>query len=82
MFDTKFLPTIASSREEYVAIATRLAEECREQNARETRRQSIRIAALQADNDVRVVRAFEQSVMENLAGRGRHFSFLERQADR
>jgi len=59
--------TIAASREEYVAIASMLARECGDAVARNRRRERLRLAASLADNDVRVVRAFEQSLAEALA---------------
>ena len=63
--------TIATSAEDYVAVAARLAEECRDPNRRQTRRHALKTAALRADQDVGVVRAFEQNVIEALAERGR-----------
>ncbi|MDP3011048.1 MAG: tetratricopeptide repeat protein [Methylococcales bacterium] len=62
--------TIAQSREEYVQLAVKLAEECRNPVLRNARRQRLKTAAPKADNDVSVVRAFEQSVIEALAKRG------------
>jgi hypothetical protein len=67
--------TIAASKAEYVAIAARLAAECRKPVHRTARRKELKAAAPQADHDVSVVRAFEQSVIDALAERGRHFEF-------
>ncbi|HUW76757.1 MAG TPA: tetratricopeptide repeat protein, partial [Gallionella sp.] len=67
--------TIAASKAEYVAIAARLAGECRNPVHRAARRKELKAAAPQADHDVSVVRAFEQSVIDALAERGRHFEF-------
>jgi predicted O-linked N-acetylglucosamine transferase (SPINDLY family) len=61
--------TIASSRDDYVQVAEKLAEECRNPNLRAARRYALKTAAPKADNDVSVVRAFEQSVLEALAKR-------------
>ncbi|MFI3218856.1 MAG: hypothetical protein QX189_07005, partial [Methylococcales bacterium] len=58
--------TIASSREDYVQCAAQLAEECRNPNRRATRRHALKAAASKADNDLSVVRAFEQSVINEL----------------
>ncbi|MEI6706792.1 MAG: tetratricopeptide repeat protein [Methylococcales bacterium] len=59
--------TIASSREDYVQVAEKLAEECRDPNRRAARRHALKTAASKADNDLSVVRAFEQSVIDALA---------------
>jgi len=59
--------TIAGNADEYLAIATQLAEECRDPIARAARRQVLKAAAPKADHDVRAVRAFEQSVIDALA---------------
>lgn len=67
--------TIAASKDDYVAIAARLAAECRDPIRRAARRDELKAAAPQADHDIGVVRAFEQSVIEVLAERGRHFEF-------
>jgi predicted O-linked N-acetylglucosamine transferase (SPINDLY family) len=64
--------TIASSREQYVQIALQLAEECRSPIQRKARRTTLKAAAPKADNDVSVVRAFEQSVLDALTERGYH----------
>jgi protein O-GlcNAc transferase len=62
--------SIATSREDYVAIAVRLAAECHEQNLRDAKRRRIKAAAPQADSDISVVRAFEQSVVDALTEKG------------
>ena len=67
--------TIAASREEYVAIAAGLAAECRDPVRRAARRDDLKAAAPRADHDVSAVSAFEQSVIDALAERGRHFEF-------
>lgn len=66
--------TIASSPDDYVAIATRLAEEYRDPDLRSARRQSIKSAAPRMDNDVSVVRAFEKSLIDTLAEKRPSFS--------
>lgn len=65
------IDTIATSTNDYVKIAARLAEECRDLQRRNARRHALKTAALQADQDVNVVRAFEQSIIDALAERGR-----------
>ena len=67
--------TIATSADEYVAIAKRLAAECRDPDRRDARRRALKDAAPLADNDIGVVRAFERNLIEALAERGRHFEF-------
>jgi protein O-GlcNAc transferase len=67
--------TIAASKVDYIEIAARLAAECRDPNRRDARRSALKVAAPQMDNDVSVVRAFEQSLIKALAERGRHFDF-------
>ncbi|MGA7595788.1 MAG: tetratricopeptide repeat protein, partial [Gallionella sp.] len=67
--------TIAASKAEYVAIAARLAAECRDPVRRAARRDELKAAAPRADHDVSVIRAFEQNVIDALAERGRHFEF-------
>lgn len=62
--------TIASSRADYVRIAVKLAEECRNPIVRNARRQLLKTAAPKADNDSSVVRAFEQTVLEAVAKKG------------
>jgi protein O-GlcNAc transferase len=61
--------TIASSREQYIQLAAKLAQECRNPALRNARRQMLKTAAPKADNDVSVVRAFEQTVINALAER-------------
>ena len=67
--------TIAASKEDYVEIAARLAAECRDPNRRDARRNAVKAAAPLADNDISVVRAFEQSIFKWLADQGRSFEF-------
>ena len=67
--------TIATSKDDYVEITTRMAAECRDPFLRDARRNALKTAAPQADHDVSVVRAFEQSVIDGLAERGRYFEF-------
>jgi protein O-GlcNAc transferase len=67
--------TIAASKDEYLDIAARLAAECRDPGHRNARRKALKVAAPQMDNDVGVVKAFEQSLIKALAERGRHFEF-------
>jgi predicted O-linked N-acetylglucosamine transferase (SPINDLY family) len=62
--------TIARSRDEYVQLAVKLAKECANPKSRAARRLALKTAAPKADNDVSVVRAFEQSVINALAERG------------
>ena len=62
--------TIAASEQEYIAIAAALAAECRHVEARRVRKERSRMAALLADNDIRAVRAFEQSLAEALTRHG------------
>jgi len=50
-----------------VQVAEKLAEECRDPNRRAARRHALKTAASKADNDLSVVRAFEQSVIDALA---------------
>jgi protein O-GlcNAc transferase len=61
--------TIASSRDGYVEIAARLAEECRDPAKRAARREAVRNAAPRLDNDLAVVRAFEQTLIDALRDR-------------
>jgi predicted O-linked N-acetylglucosamine transferase (SPINDLY family) len=61
--------TIANSREHYVQLAINLAKECRDPVQGAARRQTLKTAAPKADNDVSVVRAFEQNVLQALAER-------------
>ena len=67
--------TIAASKDDYVAIAARLAAECREPGRRAARRDGLKAAAPKADHDIAVVRALERSVIDALAERGRNFEF-------
>jgi protein O-GlcNAc transferase len=67
--------TIAASKDAYVEIASRLAAECRGPDLRNARRRALKAAAPLADNDISVVRAFERSLIEGLAERGRNFKF-------
>ena len=67
--------TIAASKDDYVAIATRLAAEFRDPIRRAARRDELKAAAPQADNDISVVRAFERNVINALAERKRYFEF-------
>jgi predicted O-linked N-acetylglucosamine transferase (SPINDLY family) len=59
--------TIATSADNYVNLATSLAEECRDSNLRDARRHSIKSAAPRMNNDVSVVRAFEKSLIDTFA---------------
>ena len=52
--------TIAASADEYVTIAAELARSCRDEARRAEMRAAIRAAAPTVDDDVRVVRAFEE----------------------
>lgn len=52
--------TVAASADEYVAIAAGLARTCRDEARRAAQRAAIRAAAPAVDDDVRVVRAFEE----------------------
>ncbi|MGB8076877.1 MAG: tetratricopeptide repeat protein, partial [Gallionella sp.] len=72
---TGITETIAASKEHYVAIATRLAAECRDPLRRDNRRNALKAAAPRVDHDVNVVRAFEQNMIDALAERGRNFEF-------
>lgn len=67
--------TIASSIEDYVTIAAQLAAECHNPIRRNARRNALAAAALLADHDISVVRAFERSVIDALSERGRNFEF-------
>lgn len=73
--------TIAQSEAEYIDIATRLAEECRDAELRAKRRAAIKAAAPKADHDVSVVRAFEKTLIDELAARGRTFDFAEQPSE-
>jgi predicted O-linked N-acetylglucosamine transferase (SPINDLY family) len=61
--------TIANTSDQYVTIAIRLAEECRDPAQRNARRQSIISAAPRMDNDISVVRAFESILIDTMAAR-------------
>jgi predicted O-linked N-acetylglucosamine transferase (SPINDLY family) len=61
--------TIAHSREDYVQLAVKLAEESRNAKPYAARRHALKTAAPKADNDVSVVKAFEQNVIAALAER-------------
>ena len=67
--------TIATSKDEYIEIAARLAKECRDPIRRDARRNTLRKVAPQADHDISVVRAFEQNLVDALAERERNFEF-------
>lgn len=66
--------TVAQTRDEYVAIAQRLAQECRDSQQRSIRRKAIAQAATLADQDVSVIRALEKCLVDGLAERGRRFA--------
>jgi protein O-GlcNAc transferase len=60
---------IALSRDQYVQIAVRWAEECTQTDLRTARREAIRRAAPRADGNRSAVRAFEQVLLDsNAAG--------------
>jgi len=61
--------TIATSRDDYVEIAVRLAQECREPAKKTARRATIRRAAPKLDGNVAAVKAFEQTLLEALQER-------------
>ena len=61
--------TIAASTDEYVTIASYLAQECKVQDRRNVRRQAIKSAAAHANHDVGVVRSFEKSLIDALRTR-------------
>jgi len=63
--------TIASSKHEFVAIATRMAAECIDSDRRTKLRDKLKMAARIADHDVDVVRAFEQEIEGALTDIGR-----------
>lgn len=67
--------TVCVSEDDYVAKAVRLAQECRssqqqQQQAWADRRARLKAAAALADNDTRVVRAFEESIAAALVPYG------------
>jgi predicted O-linked N-acetylglucosamine transferase (SPINDLY family) len=51
---------VAASAADYVAIAARLAGECRDPQRRSALRAAVLAAAPAVDNDISVVRSFEQ----------------------
>jgi len=73
--------TIAQTEEEYIEIAGRLAKECRDPDLRAKRRAAIKAAAPKADHDVSVVRAFEKTLIDELAARGSAFNFADQPSD-
>jgi len=73
--------TIAQTEEEYIEIAGRLAQECRDPELRAKRRATIKAAAPKADHDVSVVRAFEKTLIDELAARGRTFDFADQTSE-
>ena len=62
--------TLASSPDEYVAIAAEIARTCLDDTRRADLRATVRAAAASVDDDVRVVRAFEECLASALAARG------------
>jgi predicted O-linked N-acetylglucosamine transferase (SPINDLY family) len=60
---------IATSAEEYVNNAVRLAAESRDAGQRQARRQSIKANATRADGNVAAVRGFEQTLIDELSRR-------------
>ena len=69
------IDTIATSKENYVMIAAHLAAEWRDPIRRIDRRKKLATAAMLADHDISVVRAFEINVINALSERGRNFEF-------
>lgn len=61
---------IAPSREQYVNIAVRWAQECRQPEQRAARREAIGRAAPKADGNRAAVAAFEQTVIDAVQGVG------------
>jgi protein O-GlcNAc transferase len=59
---------IASSREQYVEIAVRWAQECRQSDPWAARREALRRAADKADGNRSAVTAFEQMLIEAVQG--------------
>jgi predicted O-linked N-acetylglucosamine transferase (SPINDLY family) len=57
---------IAASREQYVEIAVRWAQECRRAGPAAERREAIRRAAPKADGNRLAVRAFEQTLLNRV----------------
>lgn len=68
--------TIASTSEAYVQIVAKLAQECRDPEQKMKRRQELQVSAPKADHDVSVVRAFEKTLIDALAEKGKTFSGL------
>ena len=68
---TGLAETIAADADHYVNIASSLAEECRDPVRRHARRDAIKAVAHRMDNDLSVVRAFEQNLIDLLAQTGR-----------
>lgn len=64
------IDTIATSYDDYVTIAARLAEECQTQKLRNVRRYATQLAAPQADQNIAVVRAFEKSLISMFNEKG------------
>lgn len=58
---------VAASADEYIALALQLAAQSRDPRRRAELRASLQAAAPLADNDVTVVRAFEQVMLDELA---------------
>ena len=58
------METIAATRDDYVRISSFLAAQSRDRVSYKIRRQAIKVAASSADNDVRVVRAFEKTLID------------------
>jgi protein O-GlcNAc transferase len=63
--------TIANEPDEYVAIAARLAKKCGESNSRDELRATILSAAPLVDNNLRVVKSFEESLITELRDKSR-----------
>lgn len=61
--------TIAHSPDSYVATAARLAAHCADPTKKQALSQAIRVDAAQADGQIDVIRAFEQTVLSELAQR-------------
>ncbi len=59
--------TVASSADDYIGIATRLAEECRDPDRRKAIRAEVLAAASSVDGDISVVRSFERCLVSELA---------------
>ncbi len=61
--------TIATSREDYVTIAVRIASECRDPAKRQARRETIKAVAPRANGNIAAVRGFEQTLIDELGRR-------------